>query len=66
MAVDDYVLVKTGTDVLVSVRRALGATDLGHLRDAMSVNRGTLEAAILTRRRAGLCHSNADSADLMT
>ncbi len=35
VAVDDGVLVKTGPDVRVSVRRALGGTDLGHLRDAV-------------------------------
>jgi F-type H+-transporting ATPase subunit epsilon len=35
VAVDAGVLVKTGADVLVSVRRALGGTDLGHLRDAV-------------------------------
>ena len=28
-------LVKTGADVLVSVRRALGGTDLGQLHDAV-------------------------------
>jgi hypothetical protein len=33
VAVDEGVLVKTGPDVLVSVRRALGGTDLGQLRD---------------------------------
>src|SRR5476649_1694112 len=33
LAVDEGVLVKTGLDVLVSVRRALGGTDLGQLRD---------------------------------
>ena len=32
LAVDEGVLVKTGPDVLVSVRRALGGTDLGQLR----------------------------------
>ena len=32
VAVDEGVLVKTGPDVLVSVRRALGGTDLGQLR----------------------------------
>ena len=37
VAVDEGVLVKTGADVLVSVRRAIGGTDLGQLRD--SVNR---------------------------
>jgi F-type H+-transporting ATPase subunit epsilon len=35
LAVDEGVLVKTGLDVLVSVRRALGGTDLGHLREAV-------------------------------
>ena len=35
VAVDEGVLVKTGADVLVSVRRALGGTDLGQLRDAV-------------------------------
>lgn len=33
LAVDEGVLVKTGPDVLVSVRRALGGADLGQLRD---------------------------------
>ena len=35
VAVDEGVLVKTGTDVLVSVRRAIGGTDLGQLRDSV-------------------------------
>jgi F-type H+-transporting ATPase subunit epsilon len=35
VAVDEGVLVKTGPDVLVSVRRALAGTDLGQLRDAV-------------------------------
>ena len=35
VAVDEGVLVKTGASVLVSVRRALSGTDLGHLRDAV-------------------------------
>jgi F-type H+-transporting ATPase subunit epsilon len=35
VAVDEGVLVKTGPDVRVSVRRALGGTDLGQLRDAV-------------------------------
>ena len=33
VAVDEGVLVKTGLDVLVSVRNAIGGTDLGELRD---------------------------------
>ena len=35
VAVDEGVLVKTGPDVLVSVRRALGGSDLGQLRVAV-------------------------------
>jgi len=35
VAVDEGVLVKSGPDVLVSVRRAIGGTDLGQLRDAV-------------------------------
>ena len=36
VAVDEGVLVKTGLDVLVSVRRAIGGTDLGQLHAAAS------------------------------
>lgn len=35
IAVDEGVLVKTGPDVLVSVRNAIGGADLGRLRDAV-------------------------------
>ena len=35
VAVDEGVLVKTGEDVLVSVRNAIGGTDLGLLRQAV-------------------------------
>ena len=35
VAVDEGVLVKTGTDVLVSVRHAIGGMDLGQLRKAV-------------------------------
>jgi F-type H+-transporting ATPase subunit epsilon len=35
VAVDEGVLVKTGLDVLVSVRRAIGGTDLSQLRTAV-------------------------------
>jgi len=41
VAVDQGVLVKNGLDVLVSVRRALGGTELGQLR--ASVERDYLE-----------------------
>jgi len=36
MAVDEGVLVKTGSDVLVAVRRAIGGTDLGQLRQSVA------------------------------
>jgi F-type H+-transporting ATPase subunit epsilon len=35
IAVDEGTLVKTGTDVLVSVRNAIGGADLGKLREAV-------------------------------
>src|SRR5664280_2445236 len=43
VAVDEGVLVKTGPDVLVSVRRALGGTDLSKLRDAVEKDFLTLD-----------------------
>src|SRR5580698_9874286 len=44
VAVDEGVLVKTGPDVLVSVRRALGGKDLAQLRDAVEKQFLTLDA----------------------
>jgi F-type H+-transporting ATPase subunit epsilon len=35
VAVDEGVLVKTGLDVLISVRNAIGGTDLAQLREAV-------------------------------
>ena len=35
MAVDKGVLVKTGSNVLISVRNAIGGTDIGKLREAV-------------------------------
>jgi F-type H+-transporting ATPase subunit epsilon len=35
LAVDEGVLIKTGADVLISVRNAIGGTDLGKLRAAV-------------------------------
>lgn len=35
VAVDEGVMVKSGLDVLVSVRRAIGGSDLGLLRDSV-------------------------------
>lgn len=43
VAVDEGVLVKTGADVLVSVRRAIGGTDLGKLRDSVEEEFLTLD-----------------------
>lgn len=43
VAVDEGVLVKTGTDVLVSVRRALAGTDLGQLRESVEEEFLTLD-----------------------
>jgi F-type H+-transporting ATPase subunit epsilon len=43
VAVDEGVLVKTGPDVLVSVRRALGGTDLGQLRSLVEKEFLTLD-----------------------
>jgi len=36
LAVDEGILVKSGADVLVSVRNAIGGTDLGTLREAVA------------------------------
>ncbi|WP_205703878.1 F0F1 ATP synthase subunit epsilon [Candidatus Chloroploca sp. Khr17] len=44
VAVDEGVLVKTGLDVLVSVRNAIGGTDLGQLRVAIEREFLTLNA----------------------
>jgi len=43
VAVDEGVLVKTGADVLVSVRRALGGSDLGQLRKSVEKEFLTLD-----------------------
>jgi len=43
LAVDEGVLVKTGMDVLVSVRRAIGGTDLGQLHAAVEKEFLTLD-----------------------
>jgi len=43
VAVDEGVLVKTGQDVLVSVRRAMGGRDLGQLRHAVEQEFLTLD-----------------------
>jgi F-type H+-transporting ATPase subunit epsilon len=37
LAVDEGVMIKTGREVLVSVRDAIAGTDLGHLREAVDL-----------------------------
>jgi F-type H+-transporting ATPase subunit epsilon len=43
LAVDEGVLIKTGLDVLVSVRNAIGGTDLSQLRDVVEQEFLTLD-----------------------
>jgi F-type H+-transporting ATPase subunit epsilon len=66
VAVDEGVLVKTGLDVLVSVRNAIGGTDLGELRD--SVDREFLDLnereqsvrSVMARMESGLIRRLAE------
>jgi len=44
LAVDEGILVKAGRDVLVSVRRALGGSELARLREAVEQEFLTLDA----------------------
>jgi F-type H+-transporting ATPase subunit epsilon len=62
VAVDDGVLVKTGADVLVSVRRALGGADLGQLRASVENEFKTLDErdtsvrSVMAKLEAGFLH----------
>ena len=62
VAVDEGVLVKTGTDVLVSVRNAIGGTDLGQLQQAVKREFLTLDQheqdvrAATAKLEAGVLH----------
>lgn len=51
IAVDEGVLVKTGREVLVSVRRAIGGSDLALLRQAVEAEFLTLDETELDLRR---------------
>jgi len=59
VAVDEGVLIKTGLDVFVSVRRALGGADLGQLRDTVEKEFLTLDEqeqsmrSVMTKLEAG-------------
>ena len=52
VAVDEGVLVKTGADVLVSVRRAIGGPDLGQLHAAVAKEFMTMDANEQSARQA--------------
>ena len=52
MAVDQGVLVKTGMDVLVSVRRAISGTDLGQLQSSVEKEFLTLDVNEQSVRQA--------------
>jgi F-type H+-transporting ATPase subunit epsilon len=62
VAVDEGVLVKTGPDVLVSVRRAMGGTDLDQLRYSVEKEFLTLNEqeqkvrAIMAKLETGFLH----------
>ena len=51
MAVDEGILIKTGTEVLVSVRNAIEGDDLGALREAVEDEFLTLDAQEQNVRR---------------
>jgi len=59
LAIDQGVLVKTGDDVLVSVRRALRGTDLGRLKEQVEAQFRTLDETekamrgVMTKLEAG-------------
>jgi F-type H+-transporting ATPase subunit epsilon len=52
VAIDEGVLVKVGTQVLISVRRAIGGADLGQLRKAVDTDFLKLNAQEKTVRTA--------------
>ncbi len=52
VAVDEGVLVKAGANVLVSIRHAIGGTDLGQLHDAVKRQFLTLDESERTVRTA--------------
>ncbi len=62
VAVDEGVLVKTGPDVRVSVRRAIGGRDLGQLRASVECDFRVLDAqekserSVMVKLEAGFLH----------
>jgi len=66
VAVDEGVLVKAGTEVLVSVRNAIGGKDLGLLREAVEREFVTLDEgernvrSVLAKMESGFIHRLAE------
>ncbi|WP_306547721.1 F0F1 ATP synthase subunit epsilon [Desulfobulbus sp.] len=66
VAVDQGVLVKTGLDVVVSVRNAVGGTDLGQLREKVEAEFLTLDEreqnvrSVTTKLESGLIRRLAE------
>lgn len=66
VAVDEGVLVKTGPDVLVSVRRAMGGADLAQLHESVRSEFLTLDEheqsvrSVMTKLETGLLRRLAD------
>ncbi len=66
IAIDEGVLVKSGQDVLVSVRNAIGGAELGELREAVEQEFLTLDEheqsvrAVLTRMESGFIRQLAN------
>ena len=66
VAVDEGVLIKTGPDVLVSVRNAIAGTDLGQLRDSverefLNLNKRELSVrSVLARMESGFIRRLAE------
>ena len=62
VAVDEGMLVKSGADVIVSVRRAIGGTDLGALHDAVKREFLTLDRreqdvrSVMAKLESGFLH----------
>jgi F-type H+-transporting ATPase subunit epsilon len=59
IAVDAGVLVKTGADVTVSVRRAIGGTDLARLRETVEHEFATVDTEQRSAR-AAMAHVEAE------
>ncbi|MGD9948187.1 MAG: F0F1 ATP synthase subunit epsilon [Desulfobulbus sp.] len=66
VAVDEGVLVKNGLDVLVSVRNAIGGTDLGQLREKVEAEFLTLDEreqsvrSVMAKMESGLIRRLAE------